>query len=314
MGGVNGVVLIPVSAIIPTANRAAVLGRTLHSLYEQSCLPAEIIIVDASPDDSTIKMLTEFENHKPGVSYIKAEAKGAAVQRITGIKSAKQETIFFMDDDLLFEPQCVERIWKGFDFAPNVGAVNAMITNQKYSAPGRFTRLMFFLMSGENKKSFAGRVIGPAWNLLPEDRDDLPAYVECDWLNSGCTMYKVEAMPYPVFDEFFQGYSMLEDLSLSLRIGRAHTLLNARTARVFHDSQPGSHKDNLVELSAMELTNRHYVMTKVMNRNSFKDHAKLAIFEAFSLLSCFQSIQAVRQFPAIFLGKLRAIVSSRQQS
>jgi glycosyltransferase involved in cell wall biosynthesis len=304
--------IIPVSAVIPTANRTTILERTLLSLFNQSRQPSQIIIVDASQDESTAGMVSSLPpTHASRVIYRKALQKGAAAQRMTGIEVAEESTIFFLDDDLLFEPGCIERMWKGFDFAPNVGAVNAMITNQKYTPPGMLTRIMYRLMSGERQHSFAGRVIGPAWNLLPEDRDDLPEYVPCDWLNTTCTMYRRSALPDPVFLPFFTGYSMMEDLSLSLIIARNYVLLNARTARIFHDSQPGDHKRSIVDLSAMELTNRHFVMTTVLGRRGVMDYLRLFTFEMFSLLSTLRTTQTLRLFPAIFIGKLKALVSRR---
>jgi len=57
-------------------------------------------------------------------------------------------------------------------------------------------------------------------------------------------MYRREAIPSPPFPEHFSGYSMMEDLTLSLVVGRKWKLANARTARIYHDSQPGTHKSN----------------------------------------------------------------------
>lgn len=38
---------LPVSAVVPTRQRAQVLARTLASLWEQGVLPGELIVVDA---------------------------------------------------------------------------------------------------------------------------------------------------------------------------------------------------------------------------------------------------------------------------
>jgi len=39
--------------------------------------------------------------------------------------------------------------------------------------------MMFTLMHGRSEKSFAGKVIAQGFNLLPEDRADLPE--SCQW-------------------------------------------------------------------------------------------------------------------------------------
>src|SRR4030081_113783 len=118
-------------------------------------------------------------------------------------------------------------------------------------------------MSGKREVSYPGSVLGPAVNLLPEDREDLPEVVPVEWLNTTCTLYRREALPDPPFHDHFNGYSLMEDLTLSLTVGRRWKLANARTARIYHDSQPGTHKSDPALLAEMQLINRHFVMTRI---------------------------------------------------
>jgi hypothetical protein len=161
-----------------------------------------------------------------------------------------------------------------------------MIVNQRYQPPGRASRLMFWLMAGRTEKTYAGRVLGPAVNLLPEDREDLPEVVPVEWLNTTCTLYRREALPQPPFPDTFTGYSLMEDLALSLTVAKRWRLANARTARIYHDSQPGRHEDDPVAVSRMELVNRHYVMTVVMGKHGIADYGRFALWELFQLISC----------------------------
>ncbi len=50
---------------------------------------------------------------------------------------ASQRFIWFFDDDILFESDCVSRLWRALKSDSRVGGVNAMITNQRYGSPGR---------------------------------------------------------------------------------------------------------------------------------------------------------------------------------
>jgi len=282
---------VPVSAIIPTGDRPDVLSRTLSSLRTQGVSPAELIVVDASGDNRTeevVKVFARQENSTIArvIRWERAKTWGAAAQRNQGLTRATQHVIWFLDDDILFEPECVERLWNALQADSGIGGVNAMISNQRYQPPGRISRAMFQLMAGRREKSYAGHVLGPAINLLPEDRDDLPEVVPVRWLNTTCTLYRREALPEPAFSANFSGYSLMEDLALSLTVGKDWKLSNARTARIFHDSQPGGHKGDLVARSRMELVNRHYVMTKVLGKRDFGDYAKLALWELFQLSSC----------------------------
>lgn len=45
--------LLPISAIVPTRDRAAVFRRTLESLAQQSVQPVEMIVVDGSDGEET---------------------------------------------------------------------------------------------------------------------------------------------------------------------------------------------------------------------------------------------------------------------
>src|SRR5207237_3425365 len=132
-----------------------------------------------------------------------ATIKGAAPQRNEGFGLSTQSVVGFFDDDILLEPHCLERLWVALQSDSGLGGVNAMITNQQYRSPGYASRLMFRLMAGQRETSYAGRVLGPAINLLPEDRQDLPEVVTAQWLNTTCTLYRREALPNPPFEEFF---------------------------------------------------------------------------------------------------------------
>jgi len=286
-----------------------VLRRTLDSLAAQSCQPARIIVIDASERATSTRLCGHRSSPglKSQVTILPAEKVGAACQRNQGVKESTEAYIGFCDDDVLFEPKCFERLWTTLECQPDVGGVSTMITNQRYQSPGVLSRCVFGVMAGRREKSYAGRVLGPAINLLPEDRDDLPEVVPVDWLNLGCTIYRRCALPNPPFPACFTGYSLMEDLSLSITVSRRWKLANVRSARIYHDSQPGPHKSNPAKLATMELVNRHYVMTQVLGSTKTIDYVKLLLWEVFGLTSSLRTSKGWAQlFPTLF-GKLRAV-------
>jgi glycosyltransferase involved in cell wall biosynthesis len=300
------VVIIPVSVIIPTANRAAVLAATLASIANQNLLPQEIIIVDASVSNDTANICKT--STVLNIKYVIATQKGAAVQRNQGIDEATTDYIFFMDDDIDLAPGCIEKIWQCVQSDATVGAVNAMITNQKYHTPGTVTKWMYRLMHGKKLNTYAGKCIGPAWNLLPQDDDSLPEYQAMEWLNTTCTLYRKQALPQPAFSSHFTGYSLMEDVTLSLIVGRQWKLYNARTASIFHNSQPGEHKNNIVQTACMQLVNRYYVMTAVMHKKKIIDHVKLFLFELFNVITSLANNKGRKEFVAAVWGRCKAVV------
>lgn len=301
--------LLPVSTLIPTRNRKNSLERLFHSLAQQLTQPLEIIVVDASTDQET-KLLCQrfFPKLKAQIRYYRATETGAATQRNQALSYASQHLIWFLDDDILFETEdCLEQLNRALQSNLETGGANAMIVNQKYLPPGKISRLLFFLLHGKAEPSYAGKCIGPGVNLLPEDRDDLPEFVPVEWLNTTCTLYRRDVLPDPPFPALFYGYSLMEDLTLSLLVGKRWKLVNVRTAKIFHDSQPGDHKSSPATLAEMELINRHFVMTQILGRTGVLNYGKLALWELFQITACLATPKQWNALPAILIGKISGL-------
>jgi glycosyltransferase involved in cell wall biosynthesis len=300
--------ILPISALVPTRHRPEPFARTLQSLAQQSAQPLEMVVVDGSEDDQTKDLChSQIPGLETQIKYYRATETGAATQRNQAIAYATQNVIWLMDDDILLEPECLMRLWNALQSDPQMGGVNAMITNQRYLPPGRISRLLFRFLHDRPEHSYAGKCIGPALNLLPEDASELPEIVPVEWLNTTCTLYRREALPNPLFAANFTGYSLMEDLTLSLIIGKHWKLANARTARIFHDSQPGDHKNSPSVLARMSLINRHYVMTQILGRQTLNDYTKLTVLQLFEVVALLQTGKGWRSLPAVIAGKLSAI-------
>lgn len=87
-----------VSVIIPTYNRANLIGRAIQSVLNQTYRNIEIIIVDDASNDNTEEIVTKF--HNINVVYIRHNCnKGGGAARNTGIKASNGQFIAFLDDD-----------------------------------------------------------------------------------------------------------------------------------------------------------------------------------------------------------------------
>ncbi len=315
-------VVLPVSAVIPTADRPDDITKCLDSLTGQSVKIKEIIIVDASKGketkticenilcsvrDSSDRELSSPNGHT-SLIYLRSVVRGAASQRNEGVATASQEFILFMDDDVELQQGCLAKLWEAITSDGSIGGANSMIINQKYFTPGTATRIFYRLISGKRLETFAGKCLGPVLTVLPEDREDLPEVVPVEWLNAGCTLYRRAALPFPVFPPFFTGYSLGEDVNLSLTVAKRWKLVNARTARLFHNGRAGAHKSNPAELARMSLVNRHYIMTKTLGHTSMADYVKLAIAETFGVISSLRTRGGRRQLPAVVWGKLKGVM------
>ena len=112
-----------VSVIIPSYNRAHLLGRAIQSVLDQTYQDFEIIVVDDGSKDNTEEVVRSFNDKR--IRYIRHEVnKGGATARNTGIKAARCEYIAFQDSDDEWLPDKLEKQMKVFEkVSPKVGVV-----------------------------------------------------------------------------------------------------------------------------------------------------------------------------------------------
>ncbi len=106
-----------VSVIIPTFNRQAVIGRALASVYAQSRLPDEVIVVDDGSNDDTAALIKE---RFPDVIYLYQENSGVSAARNRGILEAKSEWLAFLDSDDEWLPKKLEHQLQSLSEQPNL--------------------------------------------------------------------------------------------------------------------------------------------------------------------------------------------------
>ena len=112
-----------VSVVIPTFNRARVLGRSIKSVLNQTYTNFELIIVDDCSNDNTAAVIKSF--HDERIVHITHEKnKGGFAARNTGIKAARGKYIAFQDSDDEWLPSKLSKQMKLFDSAsPDIGVV-----------------------------------------------------------------------------------------------------------------------------------------------------------------------------------------------
>jgi len=279
--------LIEVSFIIPTFNRNAILYKTLESISAQEYQPNEILIIDATIPfvAKTDYLMQQYPNLKSEIIHIPALQKGAAIQRNQGIELAKNNIIGFADDDIILQPECIQNLYNGLTHNKKCGGISATISNQFFQPLGKISKIAYRLMGLNISQSLPGKCLGPLITFLPNGPSQYPDTVEVDWLNTTCTLYRKQALPNPVFDKHFTGYSLMEDLALSLRVGKNWTLLNSPKAVIYHDSQTGDEKNNLLIIFEMDLVNRYYILKFILQKTSAKYMLQLFLQQLFSGLA-----------------------------
>jgi len=89
-----------VSIIIPTYNRAGLVGRAIESAMGQTYPLKQIIVVDDGSTDDTADVVRGY----PGVEYVYRPNGGQAAARTTGLGVATGGIIASLDSDDVWEP------------------------------------------------------------------------------------------------------------------------------------------------------------------------------------------------------------------
>jgi glycosyltransferase involved in cell wall biosynthesis len=109
---------INLSVIIPTYNRAHLVGRAIQSVLDQTYQDFELIIVDDGSTDNTEEVVKSFNDKR--VRYIKHERnKGVSAARNTGIKATRSKYIAFQDSDDIWQPEKLKKQMAAFSSAPS---------------------------------------------------------------------------------------------------------------------------------------------------------------------------------------------------
>ena len=98
-----------VSIIVPTYNRASLLQRTLNSIFGQSYLSIEILVVNDCGEDIQFVLDKFPECGARKITYVKNEVnKGLAETRNAGMSHATGDYFIFLDDDDILLPYAIE--------------------------------------------------------------------------------------------------------------------------------------------------------------------------------------------------------------
>lgn len=112
-----------VSVLIPTFNRADVIGGAVDSVLAQTHKDLEIIIVDDGSSDGTRQLLAEAYGADPRVRYHYQPNGGLASARNGGIALATGEYIALLDSDDSWKPWHLELLMASLDRFPEAGLI-----------------------------------------------------------------------------------------------------------------------------------------------------------------------------------------------
>jgi glycosyltransferase involved in cell wall biosynthesis len=109
-----------VSVVIPTHNRANLIGRAISSALAQDYENLEILVIDDGSTDNTPDVVSGYDS----VRYVRLDTnRGGSAARNHGIRIAKGELVAFLDSDDEWLPTKVSRQVALMLSSPETGAV-----------------------------------------------------------------------------------------------------------------------------------------------------------------------------------------------
>jgi len=250
---------LKISSVIPTCEAKWDAGITFRSLPELTCKPNEIIVVV----DGDKEKVEDTNLGGVPVKIFQTRQRGAAAKRNLGVKKSSGEAILFVDDDVGLRPGCLEAMNLALTSDASIGGVGSFIENQLFQEPGRYSRIVYQLAGGWGIRDFSGRCFGPLINIYPRPWDGDGVFRKSEWLNTTCTMYRRNALPQPVFEAGFTGYSFMEDLALSRRVRKKWNIGMARDAWIVHHTRQAPYKEEAGRLLQMGVENKYHILREI---------------------------------------------------
>jgi cellulose synthase/poly-beta-1,6-N-acetylglucosamine synthase-like glycosyltransferase len=221
------------SIAIATLNRPDVLKALLDSIFEQTILPKEVIIVDDSNNEKTKnlaeQLLKNFGTKKITLKYVRGGGAGLAQARNIGVTFSTSEIHGSLDDDVILHKDYIKEILKVYENYPDALGVAGHIENLCFSALSTAIGRVFSCFFTEQDKC---RVF-PTGISYPQP---LTHIIESEWLSGTNSSYRRKILKKFKWDENLKRYSLCEDMDISYRIQTNHpkSLLMTPYAKVIH--------------------------------------------------------------------------------
>lgn len=217
---------VPITAIIPSYNRAHSLPRAIDSILQQTQPVGEIIVINDGSDDSTLDVLAAYGGC---IHVINQKNQGVSVARNAGIVAAKFPWIALLDSDDQWLSHKIKQQWLYIKKHPFCQLLH---TDELWVRGGRRVNPMKKHKKGSGNQFFQSLqrcVISPSSVLIRRDLllqlglfdTGLLACEDYDlWLRI-CAKHNVDYLPEPLLikfgghnDQLSQRYAVMDQFRI----------------------------------------------------------------------------------------------------
>jgi glycosyltransferase involved in cell wall biosynthesis len=124
--------MFEISVVIPTYNRASLIGETLEAVFAQTQPADEIIVVDDGSKDDTQSVLASYGSR---IRPIRITNSGELVARNTGLRAAQGRLVAFCDSDDFWMPEFLATMSAQWKAEPKLTACYANFRILREDAP-----------------------------------------------------------------------------------------------------------------------------------------------------------------------------------
>ncbi|MEC4802830.1 MAG: glycosyltransferase [Jaaginema sp. PMC 1080.18] len=244
------------SGLIPTLNRGNILRNSLPTFINQTRLPKQIIVVDASDSwqESKVEILGTIAPTKPEIEwiYLHSDIKSLTYQGNLGAEKCSSDILFLLDDDSFPYPNYAEKVLKVYesDREGIVGGVCGFLVNTLPNGINQeFSKTL--RSASEKRRGIFVQAVQRLWYqerfFLPYDgkyhiydtskiAKEVP--IQDLALLHGCRMsYRISAFrEVGGFDTILINKGT--DVDLSYRVSQKYALVLACDALIYHDETP----------------------------------------------------------------------------
>jgi GT2 family glycosyltransferase len=177
-----------ISVVIPTHNRADALDRTLSNLSRQQCEEAwEVIVVNNRCTDDTDAVVNSRDFPVPLQLVHRADVPGPSAARNAGAAHATGKYLLFMDNDILVEPDFLQRHLRSLDKHAGHWIVGQVVNLPELEATplGRYRKSLFPLVPPEEEVRETDAITGQNVSMPRADFEALGGFDESFFVASG---------------------------------------------------------------------------------------------------------------------------------
>lgn len=226
--------------VICTRNRPEALRTTLESVWRQSRLPQELIVIDDGQLPRAQRQEIARRCRDAGIAF-RCEhppTPGLTASRNHAARLAACEVLFYADDDATYDPDCLLHL-AGILRDPRICAAAGTIEEAAFRSPSARLFQWGYVLAGWWRVRPRGRPPGPAPRVLL--RPDIAAPAR--WLPGGAMAVRRRVVLENPFDESLSGAALGEDREFTYRLAPRHWLVQSRLARVIHRREPLQRND-----------------------------------------------------------------------